>query len=91
MDKIKKSIKIIKESNLPYELRTTVVPKLIGLKDIKDIGKLIKSADKWYLQQFKSNTELLNKKFKKIKPYSRDELEEMRKAAKKYVKRCEIR
>lgn len=91
LEKIKKSIKIIKESNLPYEFRTTVVPELIGLKDIKDIGKLIKSADKWYLQQFKNNTELLNKKFKKIKPYPIDELKKMRKVAKKYAKRCEIR
>ncbi len=91
LDKIKKSIKIIKESGLPYEFRTTIVPKLIELEDIKDIGKLIKNADRWYLQQFKSNAELVNKKFKKIKPYPRDELEEMCKVAKEYVKRCEIR
>lgn len=91
LDKIKKSIKIIKESKLPYEFRTTVVPKLIELGNIKDIGKLIKNADKWYLQQFKGNTELLNKKFQKIKPYPIGELKKMREVARRYVVKCEIR
>lgn len=89
--KIEKSVKIIKESNLPYEFRTTIVPGLLDKNDIEKIAKIIKGADIWFLQQFKQDTELFNKKLKKIKPYSKKELEEMCTYAKKYVNKCEIR
>lgn len=100
-DKIKKSVKIIMQSKLPpadaqamagkYEFRTTIAPGLLNKDDIKKIGKIIKGADKWYLQQFKSDIDLVNKKMEKIKPYSDKEMEEMREVAGKYVKKCEVR
>ena len=34
-------IKIIRESGLPYAFRTTVVPELVEIKDIKEMGKII--------------------------------------------------
>lgn len=78
-------------SGLPYEFRTTVVPGLIKKEDIKKIGETIKGADKWYLQQFKPDMELVNKKFQKVQPYSSKELEEMRKIGEKYVGECRVR
>ncbi|MEA3464154.1 MAG: anaerobic ribonucleoside-triphosphate reductase activating protein [Patescibacteria group bacterium] len=90
-NKIKKSVKIIIESGLPYEFRTTVVPELLNKNDIEEIGKIIKGAGKWYLQQFKSNTDLVNRKMEKVKPYSAKELEEMREIGRKYVKECKVR
>ena len=89
--KIKKSIKIIKESNLPYEFRTTIVPGLIEVSDIKAIGGLIKGGQKWFLQQFKNETELVNKKWQSRQPYKFSEIEAMKKIGKEYVKICEIR
>jgi len=91
LKKIKKSIKIIKESRVPYEFRTTVVPKLIELADIKDMGEMIKGADKWYLQQFRPNSELVNKSFEKLRPYTTKELGKMCEIGKKYVQECGIR
>lgn len=88
---IKKSIKIIMNSGLPYEFRTTVVPGLIKKSDIKKMGALIKGADKWYLQQFKSDTDLVDKKFKKVGSYSEKELEEMRRIGEGYVRECGVR
>lgn len=90
-NKIKKSVKIIIESGLPYEFRTTIVPGLLIKDDITQIAKIINGADKWYLQQFKSDIDLVNKKMEKVKPYSDRELEEMRDAGRKYVKKCEVR
>lgn len=89
--KIKKSIKIIMGSRLPYEFRTTVVPGLIDKSDIKAMAKLIKGADKWFLQQFKSDTELVNDKLRNQAGYKDKELKELRRLARQYVKRCEIR
>lgn len=91
LKKLKKSIKIIRKSGLPYEFRTTVVPKLIELDDVKVIGKLIKGVDKWYLQQFKTETDLVNKSFEGLKPYSVKELEKMCQESKRYVRECRVR
>lgn len=89
--KIKKSIKIIMKAGIPYEFRTTVVPKLIDKNDIERMGKLIKGARVWYLQMFKSNIDLLNNKLKDIKPYSEKEMKEMAKIGENFVKKCEWR
>ena len=91
IDNIKKSIKIIMQSGLPYEFRTTVVSSLVEKKDIKKIGELISGAKKWYLQNFKSDIDLVNDRFKKYKPYSLKEMEEMRKIGEGYVDFCDIR
>ena len=88
---IKKSIKIIMDSKLPYEFRTTIVPGLIEITDIKEIGELIKGARKWFLQQFKNETELVNTKWQSQRPYKSSEMEAMCKIAQNYVKICGIR
>ncbi len=91
MENIKKSIKIIMESNLPYEFRTTVVPELVKLEDIDIMGEMIKGADKWFLQQFKSDMELVNSEFENFSPYEKEDLEEMEKIVKKYVNISAVR
>lgn len=91
LEKVKKSIKMILEGKLPYEFRTTVVPIFLEKEDIPKMGKMIKGARIWYLQQFKPDTDLIDKKFQKVKPYSDKELSEMMKIAKKYVKKCVVR
>ena len=91
LSKIEKSIIIIKNSPLPYEFRTTIAPGLISFEDIKEIGKLIKGCELWYLQQFKPDADLINKDFEKIKPYSKTQLNKMCKEGQKYVKECKIR
>lgn len=90
LDKIKKSIKII--LNFPnYEFRTTVVPTLIKEEDIISIAKQIKGAKKYFLQQFVPSEKMIDKKYRRIKPYSKEILEKMRQSIKKYIKKITIR
>jgi pyruvate formate lyase activating enzyme len=89
--KIRESVIIIKDSGLPHEFRTTVVPELVDSEDIKAMGKIIAGGEKWFLQKFKSDTELVNKSFEKTQPTSDEHLEKMREIANKYVKVCLIR
>jgi len=91
LSRIKKSIKILIDGNLAYEFRTTVVPGLIDKDDIKKMGEMIRGAEKWYIQQFQNNTELVDQSFKKTKPYSRKELKKMVDLGKKYVRQCFLR
>ncbi|MEA1963326.1 MAG: anaerobic ribonucleoside-triphosphate reductase activating protein [Patescibacteria group bacterium] len=91
LNNIKKSIKIIMDCGLPYEFRTTAAPELIEKEDIKKIGELIAGAKKWYLQNFKSDIDLVNDRFEKRKPYFLKEMEEMREIGEGYVDFCDIR
>ncbi|MFA6393613.1 MAG: anaerobic ribonucleoside-triphosphate reductase activating protein [Patescibacteria group bacterium] len=91
LEKLKKSIKMIKESSLPREWRTTLVPGIVEADDISALGKLIKGESVWYLQGFKSQTPLVNNEFQGKNGYSAIDMEKMRKIALGYVKKCEIR
>ncbi len=85
-DKIEKSVKIIKEGGLDYEFRTTVLPKLINKEDIKKMAQYLQGASKWYLQQFKSEVDLVNMDYRNFASYTDKEMDELVLVAKKYFK-----
>lgn len=88
---LEKSVKMIVESGLPHEFRTTVVPGLHELADFAKMGEVISGADAWYLQKFKSDTELVDRNLESHAPFLDKEMEEMATVGKKYVKICEVR
>lgn len=53
MEKINESVKMIMESGVPYEFRTTVVPGIHEEKDFLEIAKWIKGAKAYYLQEYR--------------------------------------
>jgi len=89
MEKIKKSIENIKRGGIFYEFRTTVVPGLIEEKDIEKIGKLVKGAELFSIQQFRP-IKTLDKKYEKITPYSKERLLKMGKILEKYVNKVNL-
>ena len=92
-EKIKKSIDLVKKAGktgIDYEFRLTVVPKLHTKKDIKNIGKLLKGSKKIALQQF-DNKNTYDSSFRKIKPFSKQEIYEFSKILEPYVKEVEVR
>lgn len=88
---IAKSVKMIRESGLPYEFRTTVVPGLLDKDDIAETGKIIKGAALWYLQNFKSNVELVGRDLEKRVPYNGRQMNEMAEMGREFVEKCEVR
>lgn len=91
LNNILKSVKLIKMSSVPYEFRTTLVPGLVKEEDIENIGEMIADADKWYLQQFRSNVDLIDVKLKGLVPYDIKTLHNMKKIGAMYVGDCRIR
>ena len=89
---VRESVGVLLElnSDIDYELRTTVVPGLIGEEDILAIARQIKGAKRYILQQFLPRT-TLDKQYKSLKPYSKKVLEKMRNRAGSYVEICQIR
>jgi len=90
--KVKESVGVLLglKSDIDYELRTTVVPGLIGEKDILAIARQIKGAKRYVLQQFLPRI-TLDKQYERLKPYSKEVLEKMRKRAESYVDICQVR
>lgn len=60
-ENIKKSIEIIKSSNVEHEFRTTLVKEFHNIKDIQDICKCINDNSKYYLQNYKDSESVLTK------------------------------
>jgi len=77
-------------SGLDYEFRTTILPKFFQLEDIHKIGRLIKGAKKYYLQQFRPLM-TLDIKFYQEPTFTFIELEAFKKILNTYVDKCEIR
>lgn len=89
LDKIKKSIDIIKNSGIEHEFRTTAIPTLNKSDIIKIVQQL--GAEKYVLRQFNQKDTILNEEYKRMKPYSDEELKEMQKEAKKFIKNTILR
>lgn len=89
LNNIEESVRMIMESGLPYEFRTTVVPRYFEKKDFEAMGKMISGAKQYYIQQFRAQKTLsLNEKEKAFSP---EELESFRITISPYVQYCEIR
>jgi len=89
-DKIRQSIKLIMNSKLTYEFRTTVVKSQLNKDDLIKIVKLIKGAKLYALQKF-IPTKANEKKFLKETTYSDLEFSKLKKTLESYVKKCVVR
>jgi len=90
LEKIKKSVEMIKNSGIDYEFRTTVIPGIHTREDIIQIAKDIGPAKKYYLQNFRPE-KTIDSKFEKIKPYPKEFLSEVRKEISRFFEVCEVR
>lgn len=88
---IEKSVKIIMNSKLPYEFRTTLVPGLVNESSFVSMAKFIKGAKKWYLQNFKSDVNLIDPSLFNRKSFSSQEMDNFVALGKKFVAFCENR
>lgn len=90
LEKIRESMDILRGSKINYEFRTTVVPAFLNEEDIEGIASSIRGAKRYILQQFvpenASREEMI-----KLRPYSREKLQEMARRAKVYVEDCQVR
>lgn len=90
VEKIQKSIDILKEGRIDFEFRTTIVPNVHSKEDIIKIAKWINGAPKYFLQNYRAE-KTLDPKFEKIDPYSQEYLLEIQKAISPFFEVCQIR
>ena len=89
--KIEESIKILQNSKIDYEFRTTFVPGMLTKNDIIEIGKWLKNSKKFYLQQFKPISPMISNELECKPPYSDKILIDTLEEIKSYFDICEIR
>jgi len=88
--KIFDSIRLIMNSGLDYEFRTTVVKDLFEKDDFYKIGQLIKNARLYVLQKFVPS-KTLDDTFLNMKSCTDEELDCFREIMEGFVQRCIIR
>lgn len=86
MDKIKQSISILKNSDIDYEFRTTVIAEFHEKEDFVSIGEMISSCKRYFLQSF---TDRDTVPFENLHAPAKEDLEEYKKIAEKYV--CDVK
>lgn len=89
-DNIKKSIEIVRNSGIPYEFRSTILPRYHSSQDIEDMGEMIKGSDKWFLQNFRP-MKTLDRKLQNENSFSEKEMEDLGKVADPYAELVDIR
>lgn len=89
LEKIEKSIQIIKDSGVEHEFRCTVLPDF-SEKEIIRIAKMLGNPKKFCLQQFKPVT-TIDESYLKKKPVAEKELMRFKNLLKDYADKIEVR
>lgn len=96
---IEKSVALLKESNIDYEFRTTVVKGIHSIEEFEEIGKWLAGCKAYYLQAFQENENVLAARLAesegdgctKFSCFSRTDMEQMAGLVGKYVEKVCIR
>lgn len=75
IDNIKESIKLLENSDIDYEFRTTLTKELHNIDDIESILSYISPKSKYYIQNYVENDGVL---IKGMHGFSKEELENMK-------------
>ncbi|MFA7244138.1 MAG: anaerobic ribonucleoside-triphosphate reductase activating protein [Patescibacteria group bacterium] len=86
---VQKSVKLIMNSDISYEFRTTLAKPLHNIDDMIGIGKMIKGTNKYVIQNYLKTKQISEEM--KLAPFLDKELREMANAIKPFVKSVEIR
>jgi len=87
--KLMESIKLLKDSNVVHEFRTTCVPGIVDLDDIIEISDMIGTAGRYALQQFQSEN-TLDPEFAHLRPYPPAVMVKFLEAARKNAGMCRL-
>ena len=89
MEKIERSKNLLLSGVVDYEFRTTVVKGIHTEESMKELFEWISGAEKYYLQQFKPATDLIDPRG--LSEFSPKELQSFCETAGAYVKYAQIR
>lgn len=86
--KIQESIRLLKESGIPHEFRTTVVRGIHTKEEFGDIGRLLKGCPAYYLQGFRESESMIGAD---LNAFSPEEMEEMADIVRDFIDEVKLR
>ena len=90
LDALRRSIRLLLDSKVEVEFRTTVVPGLVGEEEIQAMGPAIAGAPLWTLQPFEP-AHALDPALRRVPPYPPERMAALADLARRYVARCRVR
>ena len=88
LDKVKQSAAILMRGSVDFEFRTTLVRELHDENDIISIGKWLAGGEKYFLQTYRDEGDLIVGGFTS---YNNEETEQLLAALREYIPNAEIR
>ena len=85
---VEESIRLLRESGVEYEFRTTLVRELHTIQDMEAIGRWLGEVPRYYLQQFVDSGNLVNSGFT---AFEAEEMAEMAAVLRSYVTNVDLR
>lgn len=86
---IEQSVRLLIDSGVGHEFRTTIVSEQLEPKDFHGVGKLVRGAQRFALQHFTPGV-TLSPMFRQATTFTDDQFEEAKKIMEGYVKQCVI-
>jgi len=91
LTKIEHTTQTLLEGEIDYEFRTTLVPTLHKISDIREMCEKIKGCRKYAIQSFKTDVETIDPSFQKLKPFPTKEFESFFRTAKSLIPNTMLR
>ena len=88
IEPVRTSVRYLMEGKVPYEFRTTIVKEFHGLSEIREIGKWIRGAERYFLQNFVDSGELIGEG---LHACTKEEMQELLREARLYVQNAQLR
>ena len=88
VSRVERSLNILKEGSVPYELRTTVVRELHTAKELEDIGRWLAGEQRYFLQSFIDSGDVIGEGYS---AYSPEQMRELLAIVKQWVPSAELR
>ncbi len=89
--RLRKSVRLLLNSSIEYEFRTTLLPDMSSEKAILQIAQSIKGAKRYYLQQFRPTSTCIDEKYCSITPLSEEKILELKHLVEPFVEHVEVR
>jgi pyruvate formate lyase activating enzyme len=89
-EKIKESIKLIMNSGVDYEFRTTIIPEMHGEAEMEKMASMIEGAKLYALQKFIPR-DTISKEFENMASPTTEQMEKLKSIAEKHVNKVIIR
>lgn len=88
LESVEESVKILRNSGIPYEFRTTVVKPLHSEETMKALGQWLSGTEAYFIQNFRDTGDLVGQG---LSAFSEDELKQLLSAVLPYLPNAQVR